>query len=63
MKPKEPFSCKHCDNPEKHDRRVCRMRAKAKVLHADPVWTAAMKERNSKWLKDKWAKIKQAERN
>mgnify|MGYP001564775406 CR=1 FL=1 len=58
MNEEQPFSCKYCHNPEKHDRRGCHARAQ----YADPVWFAAMRKRNSDFLKAKWAKVKQVEK-
>lgn len=58
MKPEEPFFCKHCGNPEKHDRRVCHGRAHAKALMANPVWKAAHIERSRILMREMWAKAR-----
>ena len=62
--PHDPlFSCRYCGKPEKHDRRGCAGAKTLADLHSRPEWVAQMKERNRAWLKEKWAKVQQAERN
>lgn len=61
MKSDASFECKYCGRQESHDRRRCRGALFFAEKLSNPEWVSQMKERNRKYLKAKWAKVKQFE--